>query len=266
MLVGVLTLISCLGGIFIPGLYRGKASFIPGWQSNDWVTLLLAVPLLVWSLAASRRGSLRGLTMWAGTVFYLLYNYSFYVCAALNWFFVLHVTIVALAMLSLLFGLVSFNAGEIGRRFRVGPSAKWITAWMWLWAAFVALMWSAQAVQSLVTGRPALIWEDQTAFRAVAAFDGWLMVTPLVLGAMWLWRSHPWGSIVAIMCNVEGALYMVVLAATTAVSPDPGAMNLMPVWLFFLTGCTLSLVFLVRNTGSAAAEGSETMKLSAVAN
>ena len=62
------------------------------WFGNDWVTLVVAVPLLVIALVMARRGSVPGLLSWLGLVGYAVYNYAYYLFgAALNAFFLLYV-------------------------------------------------------------------------------------------------------------------------------------------------------------------------------
>ncbi|ERR687885_1583976 len=77
---------SVLGRVF-PGQYRDAQWIRLTWIGNDWVTLAVAVPLLVASLLLVRRGSVRGLLLWLGALGYGAYNYAYYMLgAALNAF------------------------------------------------------------------------------------------------------------------------------------------------------------------------------------
>jgi len=85
----LMVLRSTLGRVY-PGQNRDAQWIRLTWFGNDWLTLAVAVPLLVASLLLSRRGLVRGSLLWLGTLGYGAYNNAYYMLgAALNAFFVL---------------------------------------------------------------------------------------------------------------------------------------------------------------------------------
>ena len=86
----VLALVASLGGLFIKDIYRDNTFVTAAWNGNDFVTLVIALPLLVVSLILSMRGSQRAQLVWLGMLDYMLYNYAFYLFgAAFNSFFLI---------------------------------------------------------------------------------------------------------------------------------------------------------------------------------
>lgn len=89
-----LTLVYALSGLLaallvvssIVGLLYGRGGFydsypasLAGLVGQDGITLVVGIPLLVASMWLSARGSMSGLFLWAGALFYFAYSYYFYV-------------------------------------------------------------------------------------------------------------------------------------------------------------------------------------------
>jgi peptidoglycan/LPS O-acetylase OafA/YrhL len=74
-LIIVLAAVASAGGLFIHGLYRDPADFVPVLQGQDLVTLL-AMPILAGALLMAKRGSERATMVWIGLLAYVLYTYA----------------------------------------------------------------------------------------------------------------------------------------------------------------------------------------------
>jgi hypothetical protein len=81
-LIAGFSIIQSVGGFFIPDLYRDGTWVLTTWRGNDLVTLLIAGPLLVGSILGVERGSQRAHLVRVSMLFYMFYNYSFYVFGA----------------------------------------------------------------------------------------------------------------------------------------------------------------------------------------
>lgn len=55
---------------------------MPGFLAHDGFNLVVGLPILLGSLWLARRGSLIGLLLWPGALFYVLYTYALYVVGA----------------------------------------------------------------------------------------------------------------------------------------------------------------------------------------
>jgi len=86
-------------GLSLPGEYRDVEWIRATWFGNDWVTLILSLPLLGISLVLARRGAVRGQVLGLGMLGYSTYNYGFYLfVAALNAFFPLYAILLVLSV------------------------------------------------------------------------------------------------------------------------------------------------------------------------
>lgn len=244
-------------GLLFPGAYRDPEWIRATWFGNDWVSLLVAFPLLAASFVSAGRASARGVLVWLGTLAYAVYNYAFYLFgAALNVFFPLYVALVLTTGTALVLGLARLDAVAITRCFAPTPARAagagltfigcgLAVAWLGMWAAYA------------FAGRPTPVTPE--AFKLVAALDLTVIAPLLISGGVLLHLRRPWGYVLAPIAALQGALYLVVLTVNSAVAVHRGlaeAPGEAPIWggLAFVTGAiAVSLLTSVR--GDAANGG-----------
>ena len=106
--VAIVMLAQSSFGLLFRGQYRDVEWIAATWLGNDWVTLVVALPLLSAGIVLTRRGSARGLLLWLGTLAYAIYNSAYYLFgAALNAFFPLYAVTVIVAAAALILALSS---------------------------------------------------------------------------------------------------------------------------------------------------------------
>jgi hypothetical protein len=245
----VVMLMQAGSGLLFPAQYRDVDWIKATWFGNDWVTLVVAAPLLLFGLVRTAQGSARGALVWLGLIAYVLYNYAFYLFgAALNAFFLIYVAAFMLAIIVLILALSHVEPHRIANRFRhtapvrmIGGSLIFIgvalaSVWMAMWAAYVFM------------GRRTPVEPD--AFRLVAALDLSLMVPALTGGGVLLWRRIPWGYLVATIASIQGALYLFVLSINSLVAVQRGfikAPGELPVWGTLTVFTTTVVLVLLAN-------------------
>ena len=161
-------------GLLVSTAYRDVAWIKATWFGNDWVTLVVAVPLLIVGLIRTGAGSRRGLLLWLGVIGYAFYNYAFYLFgAALNAFFPIYVVALVLALIVLILALWRIDTPRVADCFGstalvrlIGGSLVFVGTglafvWIGLWAAYVFAGWPTPI--------------EPNAFRLVAALDLTLM-------------------------------------------------------------------------------------------
>lgn len=111
----VLVVIASAWGLIDPARMYTDEEFIQAFKPNDVVNLVIGVPILLGSIWAARRGSLRGLLFWPGALLFLVYNYLAYLLALpLSWGYVLHLLIVVMSLYTIL-GLAAAIDAEFVR-------------------------------------------------------------------------------------------------------------------------------------------------------
>lgn len=252
IIIALLTLFVSVGGLFIDNLYRDNNFVLTAWYGNDLVTLIVAIPLLLGSLFFYMRGSQRGKLIWLGMLSYIIYNFAFYLFGtAFNWFFPIYVALFTLAIFTFIFGMIEVDIESIEGFFANKLYLKWVSIYMFLWAGILGIAWIGQWCSFVMTGRiPQIIIDTGSSNNLVAALDLSFVVPIVLLSAIWLWRHRPWGFVLAVVSNVKGLVYTVVLIVGSfiqAQSGVKGALDLIFLWLFFCVGCLLSLMYLLKN-------------------
>ena len=231
VLAALMVLQSVLGLVF-PGQYRDAEWIRLAWFGNDWVTLVVGAPLLVASLLLARRGSIRGLLLWLGTLGYGAYNYAYYMLgAALNAFFPLYVAALLVSVATLVLALSRIDVAEVAASFRSKTPTRIVGGYLVLVALGLSSVWMGMWAAYVFAGRPTPI--ETEAFKLVAALDITIMVPALVLGGILLWRQNAWGYVVAAIAGVQGSLYLLVLSINSAVAILRGlaeAPGELPLW------------------------------------
>ena len=171
-------------GLLFRGQYRDVEWIKATWFGNDWVTLVVALPLLLVGLALDGRGSVRGLLLWLGVVGYAAYNYAYYLLgAALNAFFPLYVASFVLAVVVLILVLSRLDLASIADNFLPTTPVRIIGGYLVAVGVSLASVWIALWAAYVFAGRPTPV--EPEAFRLVAALDLSLMGDDLYFR----WRS-----------------------------------------------------------------------------
>jgi hypothetical protein len=244
-------------GLFADGFYRDNIWVSSQLRGNDVVTLFVAVPLLLIGMRFAKRGSLRGLLVWLGGLWYVFYNYLFYLFgSAFNELFLVYTALFSLSTLTLIFTLTKIDAEHIARQFRDRAPVRWISGYMLFWAVFLGGLWIVQSVAFIITGQlPQSVIDAGGQTNVVFAIDLSIMIPALILAAVWLWKRQPWGYVLAVMMNIKGATYAfaLVMMGVFAVREDiPGAADLTPLWIFFTLASLIATGFLLGNIRSGA--------------
>jgi hypothetical protein len=237
IIAALLATAASTAGLFT-ALYRDNTWVSSQLRGNDVVTLLIAVPMLLIGMYLAWRGSQRGLLVWLGGLWYIFYNYMFYLFgAAFNEFFLVYTAIFALSTLALIFTMIKLDASQIAGMFADRTPVRLISGYMLFWAVFLGGLWIAQSVSFIFTGQlPQSVIDAGGQTNVVFAIDLSIMIPTLILGAAWLWKRQPWGFIIAVIMNIKGATYafaLVMMGTFAQRAEVPGAMDLVPLWIFF---------------------------------
>jgi hypothetical protein len=111
--------------------------------------------------------------------------------------------------------------------------------------------WLAQWLNFVFTGNPPQIMVNlDSPTNLVATLDLTLVVPFSFVAAYYLWKRRPIGYVLAVMLNVKGFVYNLVLILGSIVQEQSnvkGALDLVPLWVILCIGCLLSFVLLIMN-------------------
>lgn len=251
-LIALLVLLVATGGLLFPNLYLDTSQFVlVGWWANDLVTLFLALPLLIISLWQHK--SLRWRIVLLGVLYYILYNFFFYLYgAALNVFFLVYVVLFVSAMFALIFGLKNLDVSKLSGYFSPQPKfAKWISGFLMTWAVLLGMAWFVQWLDFMLTGNlPEVMVNVGATTNLIGAADFTLAIPFIALASVWLWRGETFGFVLGLIVSIKGVIYSTVLGVGSLVQHSAGiegAIDLLPLWVVACLGYLTASIVLFRH-------------------
>lgn len=214
-----------------------------GFTAADWVTLFLAIPLLVISFVMYRRGSLRGGLLLSGTLAYYLYNYtSMGFGAAYNNMFLAYTLIFAASLYGLILALLSFDLETLPSHFKPGLPRKGMGIFLIVSGVILSLIWLALTIiPALLAGKAPPEAYYYTTFTT-GIIDIGMVAPALLLGGVLIRRGTPFGYLLASTMVIFTSVLGVNLTAAGIIQVTKGVITLgqamaftVPFVILFLT-------------------------------
>ncbi len=230
------------------GLYRNMSAdvAIQG-IAQDWVTLCVGVPLLLISLFLFRKNSLRGAILLAGTAFYFLVSYLFYLAMAMyNPLYLMYVVLLSCSFFTVSLTMIPMLQRDWIGVFQEKPARR-AGLFMMINAAMVAMLWLGVIVPPLLDGT--IYPKDLQHYTTliVQGFDLGLLLPLGALSGFLAFRGRPVGFLLTSVYLVFLSVLMLALVSKIAFMGHAGA-NIVPVIFImptiFLISLTLIFVLL----------------------
>lgn len=171
-------------------------------QGNDFVTLLVGLPLLAisaWMAFHTRPGganALRSRLLLAGTLGFFLYTYmSMAFLTAYNRLFLVYVTLFSLSLIALILALVSLEVEALPGYFSERLPRRGIAAFLMATGLLLLFAWLGRIVPPLLQGGLPVL--ENTTTLVIQALDLGLIVPLAFLAGILLLRRSPWGYLLA---------------------------------------------------------------------
>lgn len=244
------------GGLYAFDSVSGAAQEV----GQDWVTLIVGIPLLLLATYLAWNGSLRGRLLRAGALWYFAYTYlimSF--GSAYNPLFLVYVMLFSASTFAFVLSMLSIDAAELPARLSSGFHRRTVAGVLIGLGSLLGLMWLGRIVPSLLGGPAPALEAYHTLF--VQAADLAIAVPLLVLSGVLLIQRRPAGYLLSAVMVVKGATFGLALVAMVAGMAWAGVPVSIPEVAFSATAATLGaatmLNYVLNVSGSAEQEGSE---------
>jgi hypothetical protein len=238
----VMTIVSVVPLLDWNLVYPGiETKMLPLFVGQDVLNLILALPILLGSMWLARRGALIGLLLWPGALFYVTYDYGFYVLGAPHTvFFVPYIGLMTLSMYAAIAVIVGIDGSAVRERLASTVPARLIGGFLIGLALLFTTLWTALNLSAATSGSPV-----DPILRIVTTLDLSLQLPALFVGGMLLWRRTPLGYAVAPGLLLQAAAYLAGLSAITVLQEVLMAMPIDPIAVFpgFAVGA-IGLVFI----------------------
>jgi hypothetical protein len=250
LISGIVALIMCV--VSVVGILFGNDIYPTSQVSSnigtDTLNLVIALPTLLTSMWFARRGSLIGLLIWPGVLFYILYVYTFYILGVpFSLLFLPYILLVTLSGYTII-GLVASIDGEAFRQRLGGKVPERITAGMFILISILFLVVDVVLIVIALTSHASV---NSTSYASWVT-DLTVQLPALFVVGVLLWRREALGYVAApgllfqgAVLNAGFALVLVIEALLTA-----STINAPFVALVFVIGAMsfILLMFFVRGT------------------
>lgn len=181
--------------------------------AQDAVTLFVAIPLLLYAIYLSRRGSIRGKLLLIGMLGYFLYTYASYAfLAAYNEFFLLYVAAYSLSLFALILSIMSVDVQKMPLYFTGKAPIKSTATFLFLIGTMVGFMWLGRIVPPLMKGGVPYGLESYSTLL-IQAFDLGLVVPLAFLSGSLLLKKQPWGYLLTALMLIKGLTLLIAISA-----------------------------------------------------
>lgn len=201
---------------------------------QDFVTLLVGIPLLLATTYLAARGSLRWKLLQAGALWYFTYTYLLMAFGgSFNQLFLVYVALYSASLFAFILSLLAIDVGQLPAR--VSPRfARRTIAWLVIGIGGVlALLWLGRIVPALTSGgAPAGLESSSTLF--VQAGDLGLVVPLALLTGTLLLARRPAGYLLAGVLLVKGTTFGLALIAMMIAMASAGV-AIAPIEVVFFT-------------------------------
>ena len=219
VVIAIFMFIATLGGLLIPGLYTrygfDNQYLLAQVYGQDFLMLVVILPLFIISLIYAIRGSLRWTLVWLGCLGYNLYTYITYAFSNIyNDFFLIHCLLYGLSLFSIIGVLMKLDAQSVKSQFSEKTPIKLVGCFLIAFSSLILLAWLSDIVPYLLIGqKPARI--VQSGWTIIFAIDlGFFLPATIIAGVMLLKRNAYGYIFAAIMLIKTVTIGLAILSMT----------------------------------------------------
>lgn len=237
--------------IYGKGIYQHmSAEVAPQGIAQDYVTLFIGVPLLLIALFWTRKGSLKGRFLLAGTLAYFLVTYLFYLVMAMyNPLFLVYAFLMGASFFAFTLTMLSFNTEKLPAAFCENTPVKFAGGFLIFNALSIASLWLSIVVPPLLDGSIFPKELEHYTTIIVQGMDLGLLLPLAVVSGVFLIRKKPLGYLLGTVYFIFLSMLMAALTAKVIAMGMLGY-NIIPVIFIIPTFAFMSIicsVFLLKN-------------------
>ena len=216
--------------------------------AQDYVTLFLAVPLLLVTLIFAIKGSLRSRFLLAGILNYFLVTYLFYLEIAMyNEMFLAYVILIGTSFFAFVILLMNFDTQKMPVIFNSNIPARFIGGFLIFNSIIIAMLWLSLVLPPLINGSVIPDAVQHYTTLTVQGLDLAIFLPVSFISGFLLIKKRPFGYLMSAVTLVFLPMLMtaltakIVAMAMTGVNVIP-AVFIIPSILVISVTCSLLLI------------------------
>lgn len=200
--------------IFGDGLYKlDSVSVAAQGKASDFITLILAIPILLISLVSSNKGSFRARLLLSGTLGYFLYTYMSYTFLWMyNPLFIVYVALMSASLFAFVLSLMSFDIQAIPSRFSDKLPVKFLASFQFLVAFAIGMLWLGKIAPSILKGAVPAGLEHYTTL-VIQGMDLGFVVPAAIVSGILLIRKNSFGYLLSSVIIFKGITMLASISA-----------------------------------------------------
>ncbi|MBD3344406.1 MAG: hypothetical protein GF401_05010 [Chitinivibrionales bacterium] len=230
--------------IYGEGIYKDMSADVAVQGiAQDYVTLIVGIPLLLVAFNFARKNSLRGQFLLSGVLGYFLVTYLFYTAMGMyNALFLVYVFLLAATFFAFVLSLFSFDISMVQQIFESSKAVRAAGFFLMLDAVAVGVLWLGVVVPPLLEGTIVPDQAQHYTTLIVQGFDlGLLLPISFVVGMLAI-RRNPYGYLFTTIYVVFLSLMMAALVSKILFMAREGQ-NVLPVIFIMPSICAISILF-----------------------
>jgi len=241
--------------IFGKGLYQHMSSdvAIQG-IAQDYVTLFIGIPALIFSLILVRKGTLKSKLLLAGTLSYFFLTYLFYMNMAMyNALFLVYIVLTGTTFFALLLTILSIEIDPLPKSYSKSTPVKFVGGFLIFTSSSIALLWLSILIPPLLDNTIIPLSVEHYTTLTVQGFDLALFHPLIFVAGLLLMKKNKYGYLTAPIVLIFLSLLMTALIAKIIAMAIAGvnvipAIFIIPLIATFAISCTIILMRNIQKT------------------
>jgi hypothetical protein len=216
ILLAIVALAACVTSLARPDLIHGPAVSVGSLRGTALVLVVVAVPLLLASMAAARSGSLLALFGWLGALGFVAYQAVLFLFGSpFNGLFPLYVGMLSFSGWAVIALAPRVPALAIAARFGPNTPVRLVAGYLGVMAGLFYLLWLRAIVPALFASEaPAFLVGTGMTTGPGQIMDLAFLLPLCLLAATWVWQRRAVGLVLA------GSLLVMLAIETVSIGVD----------------------------------------------
>lgn len=234
------------------GLYKNDSvSIVAQGKASDFVTLVMGIPLLLFSLYLTNKGLFRGRIILTGTLGYFLYTYMSYTFLWMyNSLFIVYVFLMSLSLFSFILAMMSFDLENITLHFKDKLPVKFLGGFQIFLGFSIGMLWLGKIAPTIFEGKVPEGLEHYTTL-VIQGMDLGIIVPAAFLSGILLVKRKSFGYLLSSIIIIKGITMLTAISAMILNQALHNVeMNIIEMVIFpiFNLVAIISLILLLKNS------------------
>ena len=213
--LALMIVITAIYGLFVPGSYSYEtANWAAQSMAQDWINLVIAVPVLLLSLLLANKKPILSSFLWIGDILFIIYSFLIYAFMVhFNQMFIFYVAILGISTYLLIFNLIRFDFSKVKTLFKEDWSRKTVAKTLIGLGVVFYLIWLKDALPNAINGTlPKSVIEAGLFTNGVYVIDMALCLPLLIIAGIYLLKKKTAGYALAGSSMVFAIIMMINIA------------------------------------------------------